>query len=544
MTSSSDQPQRIDAIEFEAPGAPAPASSSDRVGDNTFSSTPSVLATRADAPWWQSQFNLMLCVFALLALAALLFIVLTPPPNALQATSTVVAADGSASTAPSTTDTEATQTPWDESRRAQARADSQDILSGLLESKKSLEAKNVKVWAPERYQAALDKAQAGDEFYKQQDYQNAIASYQSAANEMASLNNLIPEVLKGKIEQGRLAINEGKAELAKQLFNEALALDRNSVAALVGLDRANSLDQVLSILNAALGDEQSFASSDQLQDVQAAQEKYQQALALDQRSMGGREGLSRVERLINDKRFRVFMSQGYGALFVRRYSAARSAFSQALKIKPGDASAVTAYQQSLASDKSSSLSSLLKAAQGYEKNEEWDKALSNYQVVLQRDPNQVSAKLGQIRSRARNDLDRRLNDAIADPLALAKSTQKERVAALLNDARGITSKGTKLRRQITDIETAMRQADNPLNVTFVSDALTEVSLSKAGAKTITLGKFSNRNLALKPGRYVISGTRLGFRDVRQEITLTPGTQGVQSFEVRCDQAIATAAVNK
>jgi len=544
MTSSSDQPQRIDAIEFEAPGAPAPASSSDRVGDNTFSSTPSVLATRADAPWWQSQFNLMLCVFALLALAALLFIVLTPPPNALQATSTVVAADGSASTAPSTTDTEATQTPWDESRRAQARADSQDILSGLLESKKSLEAKNVKVWAPERYQAALDKAQAGDEFYKQQDYQNAIASYQSAANEMASLNNLIPEVLKGKIEQGRLAINEGKAELAKQLFNEALALDRNSVAALVGLDRANSLDQVLSILNAALGDEQSFASSDQLQDVQAAQEKYQQALALDQRSMGGREGLSRVERLINDKRFRVFMSQGYGALFVRRYSAARSAFSQALKIKPGDASAVTAYQQSLASDKSSSLSSLLKAAQGHEKNEEWDKALSNYQVVLQRDPNQVSAKLGQIRSRARNDLDRRLNDAIADPLALAKSTQKERVAALLNDARGITSKGTKLRRQITDIETAMRQADNPLNVTFVSDALTEVSLSKAGAKTITLGKFSNRNLALKPGRYVISGTRLGFRDVRQEITLTPGTQGVQSFEVRCDQAIATAAVNK
>jgi len=544
MTSSSDQPQRIDAIEFEAPGAPAPASSSDRVGDNTFSSTPSVLATRADAPWWQSQFNLMLCVFALLALAALLFIVLTPPPNALQTTSTVVAADGSASTAPSTTDTEATQTPWDESRRAQARADSQDILSGLLESKKSLEAKNVKVWAPERYQAALDKAQAGDEFYKQQDYQNAIASYQGAANEMASLNNLIPEVLKGKIEQGRLAINEGKAELAKQLFNEALALDRNSVAALVGLDRANSLDQVLSILNAALSDEQSFASSDQLQDVQAAQEKYQQALALDQRSKGAREGLSRVERLINDKRFRVFMSQGYGALFVRRYSAARSAFSQALKIKPGDASAVTAYQQSLASDKSSSLSSLLKAAQGYEKNEEWGKALSNYQVVLQRDPNQVSAKLGQIRSRARNDLDRRLNDAIADPLALAKSTQKERVAALLNDARGITSKGTKLRRQITDIETAMRQADNPLNVTFVSDALTEVSLSKAGAKTITLGKFSNRNLALKPGRYVISGTRLGFRDVRQEITLTPGTQGVQSFEVRCDQAIATAAVNK
>lgn len=547
MSYFSESDERIDALEFDAPGLAPPAGSSSNTATNLppqgHRSGPISLATRSGAPWWHSQFNLMLCVFALLAIAASLFIILTPSPTDPNQTSIVVASDGSASLAPATiSSAPVTVAPWDESRRAQARSDSQEVLASLLESKKRLEVKKVLEWAPKRFQAALEQANAGDQFYKQQDYAQAIASYTSAAEQMEGLNGLIPEILKSKVRQGLEALDDGKASLAKQRFKEALLLDVNDIGALTGLGRAEVLDDVLVLVSSALDEEQKFNRSDKLAALTAAQEKYQQALVLDNMALPAREGLERIENLASDKEFRVAMSAGYRALFAQRYSTARGAFSKALKSKPNDATANAAYRQSLASDKSSSLGSLLSAAQRYEKNEQWSSALSNYQAVLQRDPNQVSAKLGTIRSGVRNQLDVRLTESLADPLSLAKRTQKERVGKVLSDARGIQKKGPKLKQQIASIELAMQQLNRTIDVTLRSDQLTDIMLLKAGAKPLSLGKFSNRKLALKPGRYVLSGQRLGFQDVRQEVVLSPESPNDgHSFDIRCKRPVT--AVN-
>jgi len=546
MSDDSRQDERIEALDFEAPKSTRESETSitKRSGSGAqVSSNSIVLATRSGAPWWHSQFNLMLCVFGLLAIAAVLFISLSPSPGSAARSSTVVASDGSASLAPPTSGSPpVSDAPWDDSRRAQARTDSQDILSVLLESKKVLEAKKVIEWAPDRYQTALDQAAAGDEFYKQQDYAQAIARYQLAAEQMDSLNELLPEILKNKVKQGNQALEQGKAALAKQRFKEALLLDVNSIAALTGSGRAEVLDQVLALASSALDDEQEYGRSDELAALTSAQEKYQQALALDKLAPQARNGLIRTQNLIIDKEFRTAMSKGYRSLFAGRYSAARAAFSTALKTKPNDSTANAAYRQSLASDKSSSLSSILSAAQGNEKNEEWSNALSNYQTVLQRDPNQVNAKLGEIRSRVRSELDARLVEALSDPLSLSKSTQKQRVQSLLSDARGIKNKGSRLKQQIADIEVAIQQSEQAINVTLVSDALTEVSLLKAGAKPLRLGRFSSRKLALKPGRYVVSGQRKGFQDVRREMVLNLGDDFAAgaSFDVRCDQPVVAS----
>ena len=154
------------------------------------------------------------------------------------------------------------------------------------------------------------------------------------------------------------------------------------------------------------------------------------------------------------------------------------------------------------------------------KNEEWASALSTYQAVLQRDPNQVSAKLGQIRSQARKQLDQSLVDVLADPLALSRATQRSRAEKILADARAIKTKGELLTRQIGQLDASLKQLDSAVKVSFSSDQLTDVSLVKVGAKPISLGKFSRKNLALKPGRYVVRGTRLGFKDERKRNRVT------------------------
>jgi len=185
---------------------------------------------------------------------------------------------------------------------------------------------------------------------------------------------------------------------------------------------------------------------------------------------------------------------------------------------------------------------MLATAKRLERSEEWASALSTYQAVLQRDPNQVSAKLGKIRSQARKELDVSIKTVLSDTLALSRVTQRERAESVLADAKRIKGKGSVLSQQIAAIEASMKQVDSTIKVSFTSDGLTDVNLTKAGSKKIRLGKFSIKNLALKPGRYVISGARLGFKDERREIELRVSSEDVQEFSIACKTPVGGAAV--
>ncbi|MBT8114916.1 MAG: hypothetical protein KJP04_06030, partial [Arenicella sp.] len=248
----------------------------------------------------------------------------------------------------------------------------------------------------------------------------------------------------------------------------------------------------------------------------------------------------RIASLIEDKQFRQAMTEGFAALFAGRYSSANSAFAKALEVRPDDPMATVAFRQSLASNKTSSLQSLLNLAARHEANEQWQNALDSYQVVLQRDPNMVAAKLGQIRSRARAQLDSELRSVLADPLALSKVGQSTKAAKLLIEANAINNKGARLKQQIADLQQGMKATEVDVRVQLNSDGLTDVSLRKAGASRISLGKFDIKKLTLKPGRYVLTGVRLGFRDVRQEIELRPQNSSVQKFSISCDEPVGVA----
>jgi hypothetical protein len=59
-----------------------------------------------------------------------------------------------------------------------------------------------------------------------------------------------------------------------------------------------------------------------------------------------------------------------------------------------------------------------------------------------------------------------------------------------------------------------------------------VSIPGVGA----FGSFSRHDIELKPGHYTVIGTRDGYRDVRREITVSPGEQG-QTVNVSCSDPI-------
>jgi hypothetical protein len=65
-----------------------------------------------------------------------------------------------------------------------------------------------------------------------------------------------------------------------------------------------------------------------------------------------------------------------------------------------------------------------------------------------------------------------------------------------------------------------------------SDNATEVAIQRVGI----FGTFDRREVQLKPGKYTVTGKRPGFRDVRREITVSPG-QSDQTIVVRCLEPI-------
>lgn len=511
------QGQLVEALEFEVPGKKAPQT---------------INQNNKKAPhrkWWHSQFNLMILVFALLIATAVLLIVFSPTPNI----------ELSSSSKPSEPKLKTAElaAPWSEQQKAEARTKSQNILAELLKNKASLEAMGVATWAPEKFNHALELAQQGDDSYKHQNYAAAIEKYQSALDKTKQLLDLLPALVTEKLQQAKTELNQGKSELAQRLFNQAIKLEPSNAEATRGLSRAKNLDQVLALLADAQLLSEQYQSSQKFSDLQQAKSKLDQAQKIDPEFQPVTTELLALNNKITDVQFKKAMSKAYAALFANRYQTARREFANALKIKPADPQALAATQQATASDKSSSLASLLKSAQRFEANEEWASALVNYQEVLRRDSNQITAKLGEIKSSARNKLDQQITEVLQDPLAVARPSAKQQATNLLSDAKAIKQRGAKLTNQIQQLSQLLQQSAVKINLRLISDGATNVVIKRDGAKPISLGKFKQQNIALLMGRYVITGQRKGFRDERKQLELSAQSQATQSLVIKCQFAV-------
>ena len=132
----------------------------------------------------------------------------------------------------------------------------------------------------------------------------------------------------------------------------------------------------------------------------------------------------------------------------------------------------------------------------------------------------------------RADLDQRIEKVLSDPLALSANSQFRRGQKVLDDASGIAKPGPRLKRQISDMQRVLKASQTPVQVVLTSDSNTYVTLFKVAK----LGVFEKTAVALKPGRYIVAGTRMGFRDVRIEFTVT-GEEFGQPIAITCNEAI-------
>ncbi|MEH6634909.1 MAG: hypothetical protein V7700_05285 [Halioglobus sp.] len=446
-----------------------------------------------------------------------------PQPTTSTTDGTPGAANSTATSRPPATTADAS--PWSEAQLAKLRNASQDVLAELLDIQSALQERGVEQWAPERYAAAAAIAAAGDEFYKTREYEQATERYQEALDALQALQQGIPGELAAQLKQARQAIEDGEPETASTALDRASLLEPDSPELATLHQRAAALPQLLPLLAQA-------EEAEQNRDLALAEQLLQQATALDPLHLRARRELQRIAAAYQEQRFNDAMSEGYAALDEGRFDSARKAFRSARQLQEGSSEANSALQEVATAETAYRLASLKQRGDKDEQSENWQEAVSAYEQAQKIDSNVLFAAEGLKRSRARAQLDKQFRATLLQPERLADVAVAESTEQLLRHAQKIQPRGPVLQQQISRIEQLLQQANTTVAVTLRSDEETEVIVYKVKR----LGRFAQQELVLRPGTYTAVGTRNGYRDVRQDFTITPGNASVP-ITIACTEPI-------
>jgi tetratricopeptide (TPR) repeat protein len=226
------------------------------------------------------------------------------------------------------------------------------------------------------------------------------------------------------------------------------------------------------------------------------------------------------------------MSDGLAALENRQWLAAQDAFSRASRLRPDAPEVADGLARAKAGQRRESVADRLRRAREFEENEAWREAENLYSAVLAMDPESAPALDGMKRTKTRADLDEKLEFHLAKPGRLATETVFDDATSVLEEALETVPSGPRLERQIASLEGVLKRASTPVAVVLESDASTEVMVYRVGR----LGTFTRRELKLKPGAYTVVGSRSGYRDVRLQLVVTPGTPP-KPLVIRCTERL-------
>jgi tetratricopeptide (TPR) repeat protein len=245
-----------------------------------------------------------------------------------------------------------------------------------------------------------------------------------------------------------------------------------------------------------------------------------------------RRGPDRDRTKTLEEQFQRHMSIGLTAYHEGNYPLARSELTKARELKPDAQEVAGALAQVEAAIRLQSIGDFKAGAAEAEAAEEWGKASDLYDAALKLDHTLQFAVQGRDRTLERIEMDKRLQFYLQKPEALESDEYLARASELLNRAEGIDPKGPRLNHQVETFRRLLKEAQNPIKVTFISDNLTEVSVYRVGK----LGRFTARDLLLRPGKYTIVGTRDGYKDVRQEIIVKPGGASLR-VDIACREEV-------
>lgn len=389
-----------------------------------------------------------------------------------------------------------------------------------------LESQAAGVWGGEAFGAAKSMGELALVASSGRDLSLALDRLGLAIQRLTRVAGERPKTLANLVAAADAAIDDGRLEVARQSLEWALLIDPEYAPAVSGLARLVALGPLLPALVEA---ETAQLAYDNLR----ALTLYEQVLRADPENARAREGAARARRALSSDRYAAAIGESLAALRSGRTEVARDALSRARSLR-ADGPELTALQGEIAAaGERSDLDEERNRILDLERAENWADALKAYEALLATDRSLEFARLGRNRVVPRAELSRRLDGLISAPARLSAPEVRREAERLLAEATRVKGDAPVLRSQVGQLTAALELYDKPIRTVFQSDGQTRIVVQRIGI----FGAFMRKELQLKPGRYVVVGSREGFRDVRREINVTPGGSEIV-VDVRCTEVIS------
>ena len=389
----------------------------------------------------------------------------------------------------------------------------------------SLEKRSASKWAAQAFAAAREHGEQARRHFAAREFLNARDAYTAGVDQLQKIADLVQPTLAEQLRRGNEALNAGQATVADAAFALALEIDPGNEAATRGRKRAQTLDSVNALVAEA-------SNAERAGDLALAAQRYEEAAKLDADTTAAHEGLTRVRGRIANDEFAAAMSLGLRELEAGKLAEARNAFERAGRLRPGAREVNDALARVSESGRQRSIAAHRAEAERLEREDRWVEALAEYEAALKLDPKLEFANAGRDRLAPRVELLRQIDALRASQDRLMSAAVRDQARALVAEAQKFSASSRTLQQKAQGLEALLTQYESPVRVALVSNSQTEVVVYKVGS----MGAFDRREIELLPGTYTVVGTRVGFRDVRRELTVQPG-QNSPTLDIRCEDPI-------
>jgi serine/threonine protein kinase/tetratricopeptide (TPR) repeat protein len=389
----------------------------------------------------------------------------------------------------------------------------------------ALEARGADGWGGREFTAAKRMSAEAIGAYEAGNPVFAEKRLAAAQEVLTAVEKRAPHELALQLASGERALAAGRTQVAKQAFESALRIDPTSRKARDALQRARNPDGASPVLADAL-------EKGQQADPVRAVEDTSRTVAADPNVAEGTAGPTRERAAAAEDGYTKAIGAGAAALGAGRLAEARAAFERALSYNPNGHDAADGMVHVLTALRARGFEGTRQRASALEAQERWDEALNEYEAALSVDSTIGFAQQGKVRAAARALLAQRLQVLIDRPERLAAPEERRGALALIESANEQYPSGPVLRSQIARLQILLPEFDKLVHLALISDDATQIAIPSIGFR----GTFSRRVIELKPGKYTVVGTRDGYRDVRRDITVSPGDD-VQTISVSCGEPI-------
>lgn len=414
-------------------------------------------------------------------------------------------------------------------RQAQLKAIQEEaiqVTKDILRLEVELEDMGAQLWAAYDLATIGPQLEAADELFRTQDYEAALTGYEAVKAALAAIKASKDEILAARIQAGDAALAAADPEGAISAFTMAAAIDPQNQSLKQRLAKAESLTELLKLMDQA----KALEREGQLEQ---ALHSYQQAVTLNAEWQAATDGVQRVTASIRQAKFTDFMTLGFAALAAKDYAAARNAFTQAGGIFPDSTDPENGLAQVTLTENTDFIAAQREQAQAALAKDDWAQAITAYEAALARDASLIFATKGLAYVQERQKVENELKRFINDPTLLQADDQLKAATATLATAYRFNSKSQKTQDYINTLSRLISGARVELPVLVTSDNRTDITIYRVGH----LGKLASKELQLIPGRYTLVGKRRGYRDVRHELALLPTQSNPATVHIACDERI-------